>query len=86
MTWSPQPLTHWTATSLRKLLRELAGTLPDVLGLDEAAGFISVVGQHIGNQINIGCRRNLTGPVLSRSQVAPAWVDLKRRTERDLPN
>jgi len=46
MTWSPQPLTHWTATSLRKLLRELAGTLPDVLGLDEAAGFISVVGQH----------------------------------------
>jgi hypothetical protein len=31
---------------LRSLLRELAGTLEDVVGLEEASGFISVVGQH----------------------------------------
>lgn len=68
---------------LRTLLRELAGTLEDVVGLDEAAGFISVVGQRIGDQINAGYRRELALPVLSRTQVADVLVDLKRRIEGD---
>lgn len=68
---------------LRTLLRELAGTLQDVVGLDEAAGFISVVGQRIGDQINAGYRRELAVPVLSRPQVAHVLVDLKRRIEGD---
>lgn len=68
---------------LRTLLRELAGTLQDVVGLDEAAGFISVVGQRIGDQINAAYRRELALPVLSRSQVAEVLVDLKRRIEGD---
>lgn len=68
---------------LRTLLRELAGTLQDVVGLDEAAGFISVVGQRIGDQINAGYRRELDLPVLSRPQVAEVLVDLKRRIEGD---
>ncbi|MBX6746796.1 MAG: transcriptional regulator, partial [Acetobacteraceae bacterium] len=29
---------------LRRLLRELAGTLQEVVGLEEASGYISVVG------------------------------------------
>ncbi len=68
---------------LRTLLRELAGTLQDVVGLDEAAGFISVVGQRIGDQINTGYRRELAVSVLSRAQVADVLVDLKRRIEGD---
>lgn len=68
---------------LRSLLRELAGTLQDVVGLDEAAGFISVVGQRIGDQINAGYRREYALPTLSRPQVAEVLVDLKRRIEGD---
>ena len=68
---------------LRTLLRELAGTLQDVVGLDEAAGFISVVGQRMGDQINIGYRRELAVQALSRTQVADVLVDLKRRIEGD---
>lgn len=68
---------------LRTLLRELTGTLEDVVGLDEAAGFISVVGQRIGEQINAGYRRDLALPVLSRAQVADVLVDLKRRIDGD---
>ena len=37
---------------LRTLIRELAGTLQDVVGLEEASGFISVVGQNMGRQID----------------------------------
>ena len=37
---------------LRTLLRHLAGTLQDVVGIDEASGFVSVVGQKIGDEIN----------------------------------
>ena len=37
---------------LRSLIRELSGTLQDVVGLEEASGFVSVVGQRIGDQIN----------------------------------
>ena len=68
---------------LRTLLRELAGTLQDVVGLEEAAGFISVVGQRIGDDINDGYRRALGVPLLSRPQVAEVLVDLKRRIEGD---
>lgn len=33
---------------LRTLIRERSGTFPDVVGLEEASGFISVAGQNIG--------------------------------------
>ena len=68
---------------LRTMLRELAGTLQDVVGLDEASGFISVVGQRIGDQINADYRKELAVPVLSRAQVAEVLVDLKRRIKGD---
>ena len=42
---------------LRTLMRELAGTLQDVVGLEEASGFVSVVGSAIGTQID-----GTTGP------------------------
>lgn len=68
---------------LRTLLRELAGTLEDVVGLEEASGFVSVVGQRIGDQINASYRAALAAPELSRQQVADVLVDLKRRIEGD---
>ena len=68
---------------LRSLLRELAGTLQDVVGIEEASGFISVVGQRIGNQINDAYKSALELPQLDRQQVAEVLVDLKRRIQGD---
>src|SRR6476620_7205686 len=68
---------------LRTLLRELAGTLQDVVGLDEASGFVSVVGQRIGDQINDAYKAALHVPSLSREQVRDVLVDLKRRIQGD---
>lgn len=68
---------------LRSLLRELSGTLQDVVGVDEASGFISVVGGRIGDQINEQYKHALRVDRLSRRQVADVLVDLKRRIEGD---
>lgn len=70
-------------TFLRNLLRELAGTLEDVVGLQEASGFISVVGQRIGDQINADYKDSLQVDSLTREQVADVLVDLKRRIKGD---
>jgi hypothetical protein len=63
---------------LRTLIRELAGTLQDVVGLEEASGFISVVGQRMGMQINEDYKTALSVSKLDRAQVANVLVDLKR--------
>lgn len=68
---------------LRMLVRELSGTLQDVVGLEEASGFISVVGQRIGDQLNAEYRQALGETVLDRPQVAAVLVDLKRRIQGD---
>jgi hypothetical protein len=34
----------------RKLIRHLSGALQDVVGLEEAAGFVSIVGQRMGDE------------------------------------
>lgn len=68
---------------LRSLLRELAGTLQDVVGVDQAAGFISVVGQRIGEQILASYLDALDQPKLDEKQVPEVLVDLKRRIEGD---
>ncbi|RIK91581.1 MAG: transcriptional regulator [Proteobacteria bacterium] len=68
---------------LRTMLRELTGALQDVVGLDEAEGFISVVGQHIGEEIEAGYRLALDVRSLDREQVSAVLVDLKRRIQGD---
>ena len=68
---------------LRQLIRELAGTLQDVVGLEEASGFVSVVGQNIGDMINTEYRAALNVAKLNREQVAAVLVDLKRRIQGD---
>ena len=68
---------------LRTLIRELSGTLQDVVGLQEASGFVSVVGQRVGEQLDENYRAALQVPRLTREQVASVLVDLKRRIEGD---
>lgn len=68
---------------LRQLLRELAGTLEEVVGRDEAAGFISIVGQNIGRWIDASYREASGQERLDREQVAAVLVDLKRRIQGD---
>jgi predicted ArsR family transcriptional regulator len=66
---------------VRTLLRHLAGTLQEVVGLEEASGLVSVVGQRIGEEVNAGYRAALALENLTREQVAEALVDLKRRIQ-----
>ena len=68
---------------MRTLIRHLAGTLEDVVGVTEAEGFISVVGQKMGEEIDASYRRALRLDRLSREQVSAALVDLKRRIDGD---
>jgi predicted ArsR family transcriptional regulator len=68
---------------LRSLIRELAGTLQDVVGVREASGYISVVGARIGEQINHDYKAALAVDRLTREQVSAVLVDLKRRIQGD---
>lgn len=68
---------------LRVLLRELAGTLEEVVGIAEASGYISVVGSAMGERINTQYRNALSVDQLSRDQVRDVLVDLKRRIKGD---
>lgn len=64
---------------LRNLIRELSGLLEDMVGLEQTAGFVSVVGQNIGTQINQMYRQEMNVRKLDREQVADVLADLKRR-------
>lgn len=68
---------------LRTLVRELSGALQDVDGLEEASGFINVVGQRIGEQLNTEYKAALGVSGLNRRQVGEVLVDLKRRIQGD---
>jgi predicted ArsR family transcriptional regulator len=66
---------------LRTLLRHLAGALQEVVGLDQAAGFVSLVGQRMGDEIGAAYRSALGVANLDRGQLAEVLVDLKRRIQ-----
>ena len=70
-------------TFIRMLIRELSGTLQEVIGLEEASGFISVVGQKIGDEIDREYKDALQVSSLTRIQVRDVLVDLKRRIQGD---
>lgn len=64
---------------LRSLIRELAGVLEGVIGLEETSGFISLVGQRIGEQINDSYKSAYGDSRFSPEQVSEVLVDLKAR-------
>lgn len=66
---------------LRELLRELSGVLEDTVGLEEAEGFIALVGNRMGAAMNQSYREALNTDQLDVAQVAMAMVDLKTRIE-----
>lgn len=68
---------------MRSLLRELSGTLEEVVGIDEAEGYISVVGGLIGENLDSAYRKALQVDKLSQEQVGQVLVDLKRRIQGD---
>lgn len=68
---------------LRTLIRELSGVLEDVVGIEEAAGYVSVVGQNMGHGMETLYKNALAVSQLDRRQVAEVLVDLKRRIEGD---
>jgi predicted ArsR family transcriptional regulator len=68
---------------LRTLIRELTGTLQDVVGVEEASGFVSVVGQKIGEQIDQQYKKALEVTNLTREQVGQVLIDLKKRINGD---
>jgi hypothetical protein len=68
---------------LRKLIRHLSGALQDVVGLEEAGGFISIVGQRMGDEIGDAYKAALDVAQLDRAMVRDVCVDLKRRIDGD---
>ncbi len=68
---------------MRNLLSELSATLQDMIGLEEASGFFSVIGQNMGKQIDQDYRQALRVKHLKREQVAAVMVNLKQRIGGD---
>jgi hypothetical protein len=66
---------------LRSLIRELAGILEDVVGYPETAGYVSLVGQNVGEWINEMYKKEISVSSLTRSQVTDVLVDLKLRIQ-----
>jgi predicted ArsR family transcriptional regulator len=68
---------------MRKMLRELTGTLEDVVGVEDAAGYVSVVGSAMGQWIDKQYRQALSVDHLDVEQVSQVFVDLKGRIGGD---
>lgn len=67
----------------RTLIRELSGVLQDVIGLEEASGFVSIVGQNMGREIDTMYKNAFQVTHLTREQVTLVLLDLKRRIQGD---
>ena len=68
---------------LRRMLRELTGTLEDVVGMEDAAGYVSAVGSAMGQWIDAQYREALDVDRLDVQQIASVFVDLKGRIGGD---
>jgi predicted ArsR family transcriptional regulator len=68
---------------LRMLVRELSGTLEDVIGLEAAEGYISTVGSSIGRWIDHSYKQALGASRLNAEEVSEVCIDLKRRIGGD---
>jgi len=65
----------------RSLIRELTGLLEEMVGLAEASGFISVVGQRMGTEIDQYYKQALQVSKLNKQQIRDVLVDLKTRIQ-----
>jgi predicted ArsR family transcriptional regulator len=67
----------------RDILRHLTGALQDVVGLDDASGFVSVVGQRIGDELNEQYKSALKLDKLNSKQVTEVLLSLKNKISGD---
>jgi predicted ArsR family transcriptional regulator len=65
----------------RTLIRELSGVLQEIVGLEDASGFISIVGQNMGREIEGLYKNAWQVSRLNRDQVKQVLLDLKRRIQ-----
>ena len=66
---------------LTSLMGELASSLEDVVGPDEASGFITLAGERVGGIINEGYKAALAVPELPRGRISEVLVDVSRRIQ-----
>lgn len=74
---TPQPMER--DEFFRELLRVLADKLEDVVGIQEAEGYISLVGSSMGEQVNAAAKASLGVDKMTIEQVADTIVDFKTR-------
>lgn len=67
----------------RKMIRSFAGSLEDTVGLEEAAGYVAVVGSEIGSWIEEQYKQSAGQEEFRPEQVARMLVDLKNRIGGD---
>jgi predicted ArsR family transcriptional regulator len=68
---------------LGSVLKALATTLQDTVGVEEASGFVSLVGMAIGEELRVKYEDANGGRPLDRTAVTAALIDLKRRIGGD---
>ena len=68
---------------LRSLLRDLAEVIEDVIGIDESSGFISVIGNKLGEELSREYQDCLNNGRLNTDEVASVLVDIKNRINGD---
>lgn len=77
--FSDAPIDRNRDKFLRELVRELAKVIEETVGLDEAEGFVAIVGNRIGEMMSKEYLSAAGVEKLDVEQVANALVDLKRR-------
>ncbi|NDW03286.1 transcriptional regulator [Jiella sp. 40Bstr34] len=66
---------------LRKLVRELSGTIERLVGLEEASGYVATVGGIMGEWLDEAYHAELGEDDFDPETVARIFVDLKRRID-----
>ncbi|WP_269581657.1 methanogen output domain 1-containing protein [Roseibium sp. Sym1] len=70
-----------TSGFFNQIIRELSGALQDIVGLNEAEGFITLVANRIGEQINTDYKNALHVDQIPKQHISDVLIDLKRRIE-----
>ena len=67
----------------RRMIREFAGALEDTVGLEEAEGYVNLVGSQVGSWIEEQYKAAVGKERFTPEEVAQMLVDLKRRIGGD---
>ena len=68
-----------TEQFMKLVARDVAGTLEEIVGLEEAKGFLSIVGDHMGTRLDDFYRQQHGAGPWGTGTVGEVLVDLKRR-------